>query len=123
MILLNEVNPSIEDVVRHFGTKGMKWGVRRQQRKERNSQIKTARKSVRAKEDEIISLDRQSRKAKTAGERTKLDKLSTKKAVDLFNSPDHTTAARMTSGEKWVNALMITAAIGVAGAAGAARHL
>jgi len=123
VIILNDVNPPMEEYLEHSGVKGMKWGGRRQQRKERNTQIKTARKNVRRKEDEIISLDKQSRKAKTGAERSRLDTLSTKKAVDLFNSPDHTTAARLTSGEQWVNAVLITAAIGVAGAAGAARHL
>jgi hypothetical protein len=120
-MIINDVNPPIEDVISHFGTKGMKWGVRRQQRKDRNAQIKTARRSIAAKEHEINNLDRQSRKAKTSAERSRLDKLATKKAADLFNHPDHLTASRMTSGEKWANGLLIGGSIAVAGAAGAAR--
>jgi hypothetical protein len=123
VILMNEVNPSLEEYLEHHGVKGMKWGVRRQQRRERNAQIKTARKNVRAKEDEIIALDRKARKSKSASERARLDKISTKKASDLFNSPDHTTAARLTSGEKWTKAILIGTVITAGGAAGAVRSL
>ena len=122
-MIANAVNPPMEEFIEHFGTKGMKWGVRRQQRKERNTQIKTARKNIRKKEDEIHDLDKRARKSKSATERASLDKLATKKAAALFNSPDHATAARMTTGEKWVTGLLITGAIGVGGAAGATRHL
>jgi hypothetical protein len=136
--LLNEVNPPIEEVLQHFGTKGMKWGVRRDSkfaekaariaksgspRQQRNIQIKVARKNVRTRENEIIALDRASRKAKDPVQRQKLDALATKKAVELFNHPDNLTASRMTSGEKWVNGILITGAIGIAGAAAAAKTL
>lgn len=120
---LNDVNPDLQDTLAHFGVKGMKWGVKRAQRKERNQQIKTARRNIRDKENDLMDTVRKADKAKTAGERAKLDKLATKKAKDLFDDPDQLTASRMTSGEKWINGIMITAAIGVAGAAGAAQHL
>lgn len=120
---LNDVNPDLQDTLAHFGVKGMKWGVKRQQRKEKNQQIRDARQRIANKEAEIINLDRQANKASSTKERARLDKLSTKKAVDLFNSPDHATAARMTSGEKWVNGIMLGTTVAIVGAFGAAQHL
>lgn len=122
-IILNETNPPFEEALQHFGTKGMKWGVRRQKRKEQNAQIKTARRNIANREAEIDTLVRQANKSKSAPERARLDKLANRKAVALFNSPDHITAARMTSGEKWANGLLLTAAVGLAGATAAAKTL
>ena len=122
-ILLNQTNPPFEEALQHFGTKGMKWGVRRQRRKEQNAQIKTARRNIATKTVEVDALVREAGKTKNTKERAKLDILATKKAVDLFNSPDHITAARMTSGEKWANGILLTAAVGLAGAGAVLRNL
>jgi len=122
-IILNDTNPPFEEALQHFGTKGMKWGVRRQKRKEQNRQIKDARRKIAGKEAEIDSLVRQANKTKSATERARLDKLANKKAIALFNNPDHITASRMTSGEKWANGLLLAGAVGLAGAAAAAKTL
>lgn len=111
-----EQKMSLDEALQHFGVKGMQWGVRREQRRGRNQQIKDARRRITTQTREINVIDRQARKAKTASERAKLDALSTKKASALFNSPDHTTANRMTTGEKFVMGLLLTGAVGVGAA-------
>jgi hypothetical protein len=114
----DEDKPSLEELA-HHGVKGMKWGVRRQMRRERNQQIKTARRNIANRQAEIHAIERRANKTKSASERAKLDALSTKKAAELFNHPDQTTAARLTSGEKFTTALLIGGSAAVIGASGA----
>lgn len=124
MKIYGDEKPSLQELA-HYGTKGMKWGVRRAQRKERNAQIKGARQRIASKQAEVHSLARQSSKAKTAAERARLDKLATKKAKELFESPDHLTASRMTSGEKWMTGVLLgtTVAVGAASAGLGTRQI
>ena len=110
----DEDKPSLEELA-HHGVKGMKWGVRRQMRRERNQQIKTARRNISAKQHELHDIQRRANKTKSASERAKLDALSSKKAAELFNHPDQVTAARLTSGEKFTTALLIGGSAAVIG--------
>lgn len=124
MKIYGEDKPSLEELgaqLEHFGTKGMKWGVRKQQRKDRNQQIKGARRNVANRQAEIDAIVRSANKTKDPAQRAKLDKLATKKAKELFEHPDQLTASRMTTGEKWTTGVLLGGAIGLAGASGAVR--
>lgn len=125
--------PSLEDLA-HFGVKGMKWGERHDRkfqakvervrtsgspRQQRNMQIKVARKNIETRQREIHAIVRASNKTKDPAQRHKLDALAAKKAKELFEHPDQLTASRMTTGEKWVNGLLVGGALAGAAAVGA----
>lgn len=114
---LAHVGVEVDDELKHYGKKGMKWGVRKEaiaksaglSRKERkaarNKEIEDARNRQRMRG---VELERQafktySAKGRAAAEAAvrKYDKM----ADDLVNNPDAETAAKMTSGEKAANAV------------------
>lgn len=127
MRIVGQDKPDLNDMF-HFGVKGMKWGERRFQKKldkvrtsgtprqQRNMQIKVARKNVATRQNEVHALVRASNKTKDPVKRSNLDKLATKKAKELFESPDQLTASRMTTGEKWATGLLAGTSIGLAAA-------
>lgn len=122
MKIYGEEKPSL-DYIAHFGVKGMKWGQRKAARRERNAQIKSARQRIATKESEIHAHVRAANKAKTTAERARHDRLATRKANELFNSPDHLTASRMTTGEKWTTGLLLGGGTALAVGANVARNL
>lgn len=120
MIVLNEVNPPLEDVLEHFGVKGMRWGVRkttsstgksnRQLNRESRQRDRASGKAARAAEnrqrDREIDAARQrvnsgktQRDFKAAKKQFKLDKkeLGTREARKKLNEA---RAKRMTDFEK-----------------------
>jgi hypothetical protein len=119
-LYFGEEKPPLSEVVEHYGVKGMKWGVRRNQAaldraagrkrttiKERvdKSRAKTietkdARARVASKERQlnrqvdVVNLAEAGKKQ--ADEYLKLEKMS----VDFMKDPDRSTALRLTAGEK-----------------------
>lgn len=106
--MLHDDKPVLdENLLEHFGVKGMRWGVRN---KKTAGQIRTARRKVaKARLDYNDARDqyRQGTGTKTAVKNTRLAYL---------NHPDRATAARITKGDAFIAALLITPA----GAAGLA---
>ena len=115
---LEHLGLEVGDDLKHFGVKGMKWGVtrdrggsggsgggdkgptRKEKRAAANAEIEGARTRQR---ERSVELERQAFKTYSAnGEKAtkaalaKYDKME----LDLLNNPDAATAARLTSGEK-----------------------
>jgi len=109
---LAHMGVEVDEELKHYGKKGMRWGVRKEpgtggaapSRRERkaakNKEITDARDRQRMRG---VELERQafktySSKGRAAAEAAvrKYDKM----ADDLMKNPDAATAARMTSGEK-----------------------
>lgn len=109
---LAHMGVEVDDELKHYGKKGMKWGVRkneiaksaglsRRDRKiARNKEITEARERQRMRG---VELERQAFKTYSANGRAaaeaavrKYDKM----AEDLLSNPDAATAAKLTSGEK-----------------------
>jgi vacuolar-type H+-ATPase subunit H len=94
----------VDDILAHYGVKGMRWGVRKQ----RNADIKSARKRVDRKAaqdfDKLGKLEDKALNAKTSAAR----EAATKKLTDAekqintahLKDPDRATAMKMTTGEK-----------------------
>jgi hypothetical protein len=109
---LAHVGVEVDDELKHYGKKGMKWGVRKSaiaksaglSRRERkiakNKEITDARERQRMRG---VELERQAFKTYSANGRAaaeaavrKYDKM----AEDLLSNPDAATASKLTSGEK-----------------------
>lgn len=96
--MLNGVNPPLEEVLEHFGVKGMQWGVRKKH--STSPEIRSARNRQQARAGEIHKLDKQARKAPTASARSAAAKKRDKAKRDFDLNEDRVTAARITHGEK-----------------------
>lgn len=107
MIILNDVNPPLEEVL-HSGVKGMRWGVRN--KRPTGSQIHGARQR---QDQRLRELFRQDDIASTSSGRTKIsaEAKAKKVAKDFQTNEDRVTAARMTKGEKAIS-LILTGPIG-----------
>lgn len=117
---LEHLGVEVGDDLKHFGVKGMKWGVtrdrggsggsgggdkgpsRKEKRAAANAEIEGARQRQR---ERAVELERQAFKTYTAnGEKAakaalnKYDRME----LDLLNNPDAATASKLTTGEKWV---------------------
>lgn len=87
----------------HSGVKGMKWGVRKA--KPTNSEIRAARKRQDLREDRITNADM---KLNASGGRSKKYKDEAHKAaVDWETNEDRVTAARITTGEKFLHVALL----------------
>lgn len=106
--MLHDEKPELNaDTLEHFGVKGMRWGVRN---KKTAGQIRTARRNVaKARLDYNDARDQY-----RAGTGKKTTVKNTRLAY--LNHPDRATAARVTKGEVFIAALLISPA----GAAGLA---
>lgn len=110
---LESLGIEVGDELKHYGKKGMKWGVRnedpsgssgglsrKEKRAAKNAEIEEARDRQRMR---AVELDKQAFRTYTAnGQKAteaavrKYDKMQ----AELLTNPDAATAAKMTSGEK-----------------------
>lgn len=101
----NAVNPSFDEL-KHFGIKGMQWGVRNRptggslKPGRATGEIRVARRNVRAAGRASIK-----EKAKFVVGKSSMKQVHEKKLTFLMN-PDRATAARLTRGETAVVALL-----------------
>jgi len=98
----------VEDVLAHHGVKGMKWGKRKTARVARNQSIVDARERQYGRSQAYDSLAAKhalmvSKKGKESVAR-QMDKLKD----EYVSGEDAKIAAKLTSGEKAVNALLLT---------------
>lgn len=103
MTFVGGEKPSLDDLV-HYGTKGMKWGVRKAN--PTTTEIRDARLRQRGRESRFdnaiidLNLARTDRDVKSAVKRYN------KAVTDLSTSEDAVTAQRLTKGEKWTLAIL-----------------
>jgi len=104
----NAVNPSFDEL-KHFGIKGMQWGVRNKPTAGRGftlkpgrstGEIRVARRNVRAAGRASVK-----EKAKFVVGKSSMKQVHEKKLAYLMN-PDRATAARLTRGETAVLAAL-----------------
>ena len=94
---------SPEEFVKHHGTKGMKWGIRKSSR-EFATKYPTGRARAAA-----INKARVAQQKRYVDYKTETNPAKAKQKKQVFLShPDRATALRMTRGEKYVHALMAT---------------
>jgi hypothetical protein len=114
---VHELSP--QEALKHFGVKGMKWGVKKAPS---GGAIRTARRNVMNEASAIRSEKKNIRKTTKRGskERAAGEKRIDKMKVAFLNNPDRATAARMTRGEKAATLLLgLTSPSNLAGAVGA----
>lgn len=109
-----------EEVIQHFGVKGMHWGVRNKPTAGRGVTLKPGRSTgeIRVARRNVRKAGRASlkEKGKLVVGKSSMKKMHQKK-IDFLMHPDRETAARMTRGETALVALFSTPA-GAAGVAG-----
>lgn len=98
--------PGTPEEIFHYGVKGMKWGVRRQERRQANADFKKKFPTAEARRTEILRA-----RASTSRDKANVDFAPTsearKAATKIYlNNPDRATALRVTRGEKVVLALL-----------------
>lgn len=104
--MLHEEKPELnEDLIEHYGVKGMHWGVRN---RVTGGQIHTARRSVAKSRENVKNVREQVR----LGKATEAS-LAKAKLAHLQN-PDRVTAGRLTNGERVATLLLVSPA-GLAG--------
>lgn len=115
----------VDDFIKHYGKKGMRWGVRKSEdssggsssgrsakpRKPKSADIKEARKRqlsrVRDFEEKSAAYyTSRSAKGEAFAERTMRNA-----EWDLYNNPDAAVANRMTAGEKWLTGALFAAPV------------
>lgn len=111
-----------EDWLAHYGKKGMKWGERKAVRQAQDANIRTARAKQEIRKSELNTLSMKRLQARSTKGKEHLDRKISDKNFELKNHPDAATAAKLTTGEKWVKggktaALMGLSVVGLAGAA------
>lgn len=112
-----------EDVLEHFGVKGMRWGVRnddkgsgkpsrRQAKKQRNADIKAAREKMKKDWEKAGKKEEAYYAAKTAAGKKKAEIELDNFLLKMSKSPEAALASQRTSREKGanfvMNALLIT---------------
>jgi len=116
---LSHLGLEVGDELKHYGKKGMKWGIRKDDdaggsgsgggekgpsRKEKRAAANAEITEARARQGERANaLEKQAFKTYVADGEKAVNaaiKKYEKMELDLFNNPDATTAAKMTSGEK-----------------------
>lgn len=120
----------VDDFIKHYGKKGMRWGVRKSEdssggsskpRRPKNADIKAAR----SRQDDRVR-DFQEKSAAYYTSRSSKGEAFAERTMrnaewDLFNNPDVAVAGRMTTGEKWVTGFFVAAPVVVAALSTAAR--
>lgn len=127
-----DVSPDMtpEDVIAHYGKKGMRWGVTNDsdgggsgggtssaKAKPSSDAVKVARENLQRQQLDIKSAKRDARMTTGKGsvERALANDKVKEMKVDLLNNPDRVTALYLTKGEKiWMGAVA-TAGIAVGG--------
>ena len=123
--------PGTPEELAHYGVKGMKWGVRRQTRRQANADFKKKFSTAEARRTEIMRA-----RASVARDKANVDfapTLAARKAANqvYLNNPDRATALRLTRGEKVVTAILagavppatIPIAVGVAARSQVRRNI
>lgn len=103
-------NPPLEEVVQHFGVKGMRWGVRRTTYK--SGEIKDARRRSQSLARGVQNAEDKVNLAKTPAAKASAQKEWDKASKDWLRSPDRATAMRMTAGEKAAAAMLVAVTAG-----------
>lgn len=111
-----------EDFLAHYGKKGMKWGERKAVRQAQDANIRTARGKQEIRKSELNTLSMKRLQAHTTKGKEHLDQKIADKQFEILNHPDAKTAAKLTTGEKWVKggktaALMGLSIVGLGSAA------
>ena len=101
-----------EQVLEHYGVKGMKWGVRRkasdktarrQAKKQRNADIKAAREKMKQNWDKAGKKEEAYYAAKTAAGKKKAEIDLDNFLLKMSKSPEAALASQRTSREKGAN--------------------
>jgi hypothetical protein len=101
--IFGQEKPALDSLV-HAGVKGMKWGHRKA--KPTTEEIHSARYRQMARETQMIRYAREAAVTTGAARKT-AERNAEKHAIDLQTNEDRVTAARMTSGEKAVHAILL----------------
>ena len=130
---LAHLGVEVGDELKHYGKKGMKWGVRKETKAEKKAATEEQdRKIVAARINQtkrLAEMDRLAAKTyteKTAKGREEASKSFDKAAKKAINHPDNETAALMTSGERHAARVRMTVSLiglGIVGAVGVANNV
>jgi hypothetical protein len=101
-----------EDHLAHYGKLGMKWGRHQAKAAAEKAAIYNARSNQAARKTEINSLTQARIHATTAKGKQHLDAQIADKNFELKNNSDARTAARLTTGEKWLKGAKVAALVG-----------
>lgn len=102
---------NLDDVLAHYGKKGMKWGVRNAEKrmsKPTNDQILDARTRLASAQRQI---NNQADKVNTSSGKKQTQEAAkyAKMKADFLKNPDQVTARYMTRGDKAAHALLAVA--------------
>lgn len=89
-----------ESELKHYGTKGMRWGIRRDKRKEKNQKIKDARETLYNDKKRSAKIDAAKRNLKNASPESRAE---AKALVDRYAKENRSLrrlADQRTSGER-----------------------
>lgn len=134
---LEHMGIEVGDDLKHYGKRGMKWGVRKEAKAAAKAEKKAAteeqdRKIVAARINQTKRMGEMDRLAaktyteKTAKGREEASKSFDKAAKKTINHPDNETAALMTSGERHAARVQMTVGLvglGIVGAVGIANNV
>jgi hypothetical protein len=100
------------DYLAHYGKLGMKWGHHKAKVAAEKAAIYGARSNQAARKNEINDLTQARIRATTTKGKRHLDDKIADKSFELKNNPDARTAARLTTGEKWLKGARVAALVG-----------